>query len=88
MYLYIVSYCCAIITICIIIVGDNVNAYMDKPPLDQPTVRNTNCSIIVEGSDRRCTACTRHRSSLRAIYSQKDLTPVASKVDPKSHINY
>ena len=61
---------------------------MDKPPLDQPTVRHTNCSIIVEGSDRRCTACTRHRSSLRAIYSQKDLTPVASKVDPKSHINY
>ena len=31
-------------------IGDNVNAYVDKPLLDQPTVRHINCSIIVEGT--------------------------------------
>ena len=69
--------------------GDNVNAYLDKPPLDQPTIRHINCSIIVKGSDQRCAACTKHRNSLRAMDSRtKDSSSVASKVDPKSHVNY
>ena len=66
-----------------------MNAYLDKPPLDQPTVRHVNCSIIVERSDRQCAACRKHRNSLRAMCSRtEDSSSVASKVDPKSHVNY
>ena len=41
----------------------------------------------MEVSSRRCIACTKHRNSLRALDSRRD-TPVTSKVDPTSHVNY
>lgn len=68
------------------IVDTEIVAFLDEKILPHDTVRHSNCELLVSGS-QRCSACSKHRKSMRAILSRKK-TSKNTSTEPSSHVNY
>ena len=64
-------------------------AFIDARLLDSPTIRHTNCDIVIR-EELRCSACKGQRKVLHAIYSRisKHHSGKENRTAPSSHVNY
>lgn len=73
--------------IIILLIGANTVAVIDSKRTGRPSVYHVACEVLVPSTreSRRCSSCSRHRNSLRAILfrSSKD-----DRTHPSSHTNY
>ena len=71
--------------------GERVIAYCDKKLLPFPTLRHSECEVllsaVIEGE--RCIKCSDYRSSLRSMLSrEKKKQPFECRTHPSSHVSY
>ena len=72
-------------------VGSNVVAYNDMKTLSHPTIRHSQCELLLSPSTKvRCQSCTEHRQSLNILSKRLNSCPHVpiSRYDPLSHANY
>ena len=67
---------------------DAVVAYLDEMILPHPTVRHSKCKLLISEKGGRCSLCSQHRCSLRAMISQQKAARNIDRADPSSHVNY
>ena len=91
MYLTIVyMYCTCIYMyyLCILsflLSGSRVVAEVDSLRAGSPSIYHVECEILVSSSVERCSSCSRHRKSLRAMASR---SPRDECTHPSSHTSY
>ena len=72
-------------------IGAKTVAYCDSQLLAFPTIRHTDCTILVPkgGTTDRCAKCCSYRNSLRALLShEKRKHTSAERTHPSSHTPY
>ena len=72
-------------------IGTKTIAYCDSQLLAFPTIRHTDCTILVPkgGTTDRCAKCCSYRNSLRALLShEKRKHTSAERTHPSSHTPY
>ena len=69
--------------------GSTVTAYFDTTSFQCPTVRHSNCAILLSQEDNvRCNQCTTHRLSLGVMASRHSLQRSKERSAPSSHTNF
>ena len=67
-------------------IGENRVAVIDATRTGQSTLFHVDCEILIQPSNNRCIACTKHRKLLTAMKARKPKD--TDKTDPSSHTNY
>ena len=70
-------------------IGESIVAYLDKDLLPYPTIRHTNCHVVVTTSSKvpKCPPCIRYQATLRVLLSREKETVLAVRTDPSSKMN-
>ena len=68
------------------IIGENRVAVIDATRTGQSTLFHVDCEILIQPSNNRCIACTKHRKLLTAMKARKPKD--TDRTDPSSHTNY
>ena len=69
--------------------GTGLQAYEDTVLLQRPTIRSTDCELVLSTDSQysRCRACIKIRTRLRIALFRLNKTDISHKTDSRSHVN-
>ena len=68
--------------------GSQVTASFDSHPIPCPTIRHSQCAILVTVDSPRCCQCTEYRRVLYAMANRSTCVVASDKTSITSHTNY
>ena len=88
-----VSVASSLISSFVFLTGKLVVAYEDRKTLEFPTIRHTECELLLcdSNSGNRCSACVKYRKTLRSLCSRhrkKSKLDLSRMTSVNSHVNY